>query len=246
MQKHPPMIILFLRSLIFSIVMPTFATFYSFVCVASYPLPIHYRCEVVMTWTRSIIWLLKVICRVDYRIEGLDNIPKGINGIVMSKHQSTWETFFLPGLFNETAIILKRELKWIPFFGWGLAVTDPIAINRSDKSSAMSQIIAQGRKFLSAGRWILVFPEGTRVAAGSVGKYRLGGARLATETGYPIFPVAHNAGRFWPRRKFIKYPGTIQVVVGPMIETKGRSAEEVLNQTKSWIEETMLKIDKPN
>jgi 1-acyl-sn-glycerol-3-phosphate acyltransferase len=244
-QKTEPHIsILFIRSLIFAIIMPTFATFYSLICVAAFPLPLRYRFEVVMGWTRSIVWLLKVICHIDYRIDGMENIPKNRNGIILSKHQSTWETFFLPGLFRQTAIILKRELLWIPFFGWGLAVTSPIGINRNNTLSAMSQIINQGKKCLDAGRWILIFPEGTRVASGKVGKYRLGGPRLATATGYPILPIAHNAGRFWPRRRFIKHPGTIHVVIGPLIETTGRTPEEVLTQTKQWIEDTMLQIDR--
>lgn len=241
--SQPNISILFLRSLVFSVAMLVFAVLYSFVCVAAFPLPLRYRCAVVMTWTRGIIWLLKVICKINYQISGWENVPTDRNGIVMSKHQSTWETFFLPGLFNQTAIILKRELQWIPFFGWGLAVTSPIAINRSDKSSAMTQIIEQGKKCLASGRWILIFPEGTRIAAGSVGKYRPGGARLAVETGYPVLPVAHNAGYFWPRRQFLKRPGTIQVVIGPLIETQGQSADKVLALTKEWIENTMLKIN---
>ena len=131
----------------------------------------------------------------------------------------------------------------MPFFGWGLAAGDPISINRNDATSAMQQIITKGKKCLDSGRWVLVFPEGTRIAPGKVGKYRLGGARLAVATGYPVIPVALNAGRFWPRRKFIKLPGTVRVVIGPPIESKGRSAEEVLRLTRSWIESTMARID---
>jgi 1-acyl-sn-glycerol-3-phosphate acyltransferase len=136
----------------------------------------------------------------------------------------------------------KRELLWLPFFGWGLAAGDPISINRSDGASAMKQIIAKGKKCLDSGRWVLVFPEGTRVAPGVAGKYRLGGARLAVASGYPVIPVALNAGHYWPRRKFIKRPGTVRVVIGPPIESKGRSAEEVLNLTRAWIEDTMARI----
>jgi 1-acyl-sn-glycerol-3-phosphate acyltransferase len=121
-------------------------------------------------------------------------------------------------------------------------VTNPIAINRSDGSTAMAQIIKQGKACLAAGRWILVFPEGTRIPYGKVGKYRLGGARLAVETGSFILPVAHNAGLFWPRRKFLKRPGTVQVVYGPIIETKGRTPDEVMTLTKNWIEETMTQL----
>jgi 1-acyl-sn-glycerol-3-phosphate acyltransferase len=189
------------------------------------------------------IYLLKKLCYIHYAVEGLENIPKEQVGIVLSKHQSTWETFFLPLIFHNPAIILKQELLWIPFFGWGLASTDPISINRSAKSSAMQQIITKGKKSLAAGRWVLVFPEGTRVAPGVVGHYKLGGARLATATGYPVIPVAHNAGHCWPRRRFIKRPGTIRLVIGPLIESEGRTADEVLKLAKGWIEATMLRID---
>jgi 1-acyl-sn-glycerol-3-phosphate acyltransferase len=231
------------RSTIFAIVVPVFTAFYSLICVASYPLPLRLRFKVVMGWTRSVVWLLKVVCHIDYHAVGYENIPLDRSGVIMSKHQSSWETFYLPYHFHETAIILKRELCWIPFFGWGMAVINPIAINRSEGSSAMAQVMTQGKKCLQDGRWILVFPEGTRIAPGHVGKYKLGGARLAVEAGSPIIPVAHNAGRFWSKRKFIKTPGTVQVVFGPVIETKDRTPEEVLEQTKTWIENTMLQID---
>jgi 1-acyl-sn-glycerol-3-phosphate acyltransferase len=244
-KKLPGKISMFIRSVLFFIIVPIFTAVWSLICVAAFPLPLRIRNEIVMVWTRSVVWLLKFICCIDYHIEGLENIPRDRNGVIMSKHQSAWETFFLPARFKQTAIILKRELYWVPFFGWGMAVTDPIGINRSDKSSAMTQIITKGKKCLDAGRWVLVFPEGTRIAPGQMGKYRSGGARLAVEAGYPILPVAHNAGRFWFRRKFIKNPGTIQVVFGPVIETKGRTAEQVIELTKDWIESTMRRIDGP-
>jgi 1-acyl-sn-glycerol-3-phosphate acyltransferase len=244
-KKYPTnKISLFLRSLLFSVSMVTITIIYSFICILAKPLPFYYRNKLIVFWTGMIVWLLKVICCVDYRIEGAENIPADRNGIVLSKHQSTWETFFLQSFFHQPAIILKRELLWVPFFGWGLSIIDPIAINRSDKSSALEQIITQGRKCLEAGRWVLVFPEGTRIPYGKVGKYRAGGTRLAVATGYPVIPVAHNAGRFWARRQFIKYPGTIQVKIGPLIETKDKTAEEVLAQAKDWIEAAVLQMDR--
>lgn len=234
---------LFIRSLIFSIYSGTTILLYSFVCLAALALPLKYRHALIRNYMRAYFYVLKVVCHIDYKIEGLENIPKDRNGIIMCKHQSTWETFFLPLYFHEPAAIAKRELAWIPFFGWGLAVTDPIFINRNNKKSSMQQIIEKGRKCLEAGRWIMVFPEGTRVPSGVVGHYKLGGARLAAETGYPVIPVAHNAGRFWPRRKFIKQPGTIHVVIGPLIESKDRKADEILTLTKNWIESTMSRIN---
>lgn len=234
---------LYLRSLLFSIIMSTAVLLYSFFCVLAYPFPFRYRYAMIAEFTGFIIWVLKVTCGVNYKIHGLENIPKDRVGIVLSKHQSTWETFLLPRLFHHAAIILKRELLWVPFFGWGLRLVDPIAINRSDKSTAMEQIISKGRKCLDEGRWIIMFPEGTRIPYGKVGNYRQGGARLAVATEYPVIPVAHNAGRYWAKRGILKHPGTIQVVIGPLIETKGKKAEEVLTEVKKWIEETVKKID---
>ncbi len=233
---------LFIRSSIFSFIMFTSIVIYSFICVLCSPLPLYYRYKLITSFTKFIIWTLKIICQVDYKIDGLENIPKDRNGVILSKHQSTWETFFLPGIFFEPTIILKKELLWVPFFGWGLAITSPIAIDRKNKSTAMEQIIIKGKKRLDEGRWILIFPEGTRIPYGEVGKYRLGGARLAVETGYPVIPVAHDAGRYWPRRGFIKIPGTVHMVIGPLIETKGRTAEDVMEEAKNWIENTVKKL----
>jgi len=236
---------LFIRSLIFTIYSATAIVLYSCLCIVSFLFPLHYRHALIRSYLRMTIYLLKKLCYINYSVEGLENIPKKEVGIVLSKHQSTWETFFLPLIFHDPAIIVKKELLWVPFFGWGLASTDPISINRSAKSSAMQQIITKGRKSLEDGRWVLVFPEGTRVAPGVIGQYKLGGARLATATGYPVIPVAHNAGRCWPRRRFIKRPGTIRLVIGPVIETTGRTADEVLKLAKGWIEDTMTRIDTP-
>lgn len=238
---HP--LSLFFRSLLFSVFMSLSAFFYSFFCLLLFPLPIRYRNPLIMAWSRPIIWALKIICRIQYQVEGLENIPQDRVGVIMAKHQSTWECFFLPHLFKQTAMISKRELLWVPFFGWGLALAGPIAIDRSSKKTAMEQILLQGKKCLEENRWIINFPEGTRVECNQVGNYRIGGARLAVETGCPILPVAHNAGRYWSRRQFIKRPGTIHVVIGPLLETAGQTAEQILESTKNWIETTMTKIN---
>jgi 1-acyl-sn-glycerol-3-phosphate acyltransferase len=234
-----------IRSSIFAIIMPIWTAFYSFILLSVWIFPLRVRTNTVAIWTRSVIWLLKIICGVHYQVEGFDAIPKDRNGIIFSKHQSIWETYFLPGLFDRTTLIAKQELLWIPFFGWGMATTAPITINRNNKRSAMMQIMMKGKKYLEMGRWVLIFPEGTRVAPGEVGKYRLGGARLAIEANYPLLPVAHNAGRFWARKNFLKKPGTITVVFGPLIEPKGRTVEELNAEAKAWIETTMLRIDPP-
>ena len=233
---------LFIRSLIFSIYGITTIILYSFVCLAAMPCSLTFRHTLIRKYMQVYFYVLKKVCHLDYRIEGSENIPQDKNGIIMCKHSSTWETFFLPQYFHTPAPLAKRELAWIPFFGWGLAISDPIFINRKDKKSAMQQIIDKGKICLKQGRSIMVFPEGTRVPFGQVGHYKMGGARLAAATGYPVIPVAHNAGWFWPKRSFIKKPGTITVVIGPMIETEGRKPEEILKQTKDWIETTMTRI----
>jgi 1-acyl-sn-glycerol-3-phosphate acyltransferase len=234
---------LFIRSLIFSIIMAVGVVLYSFLCLLASPLPFRYRYVLIAGFTAFIIRVLKFVCDINYQVKGLENIPKDRTGVVLSKHQSIWETFYLPTVFPRVAIILKRELLWIPFFGWGLATINPIAINRSKKSSAMEQIIKKGKVCLEEGRWILVFPEGTRIPYGKVGNYKGGGARLAVAAGCPVIPVAHNAGRYWSKRGFIKKPGTIQMVIGPVIETKNKTPETVLKEVKEWIEGTIKKID---
>lgn len=215
---------------------------YSFICLTHYLMPLRYRHQSIRLYLRFYMWMLATICHINYEVEGLENIPKDRVGVVLCKHSSAWETFYLPLAFHDPAVIAKRELSWIPFFGWGLASSDPILINRSDKMSAMQQIINKGKKALDQGRWILVFPEGTRVPVGTTAKYHSGGARLAVANHVPVIPVAHNAGYFWPKRGFIKRPGTVKVVIGPLMETRDRTPDEVMQSAKTWIESTVLRI----
>jgi 1-acyl-sn-glycerol-3-phosphate acyltransferase len=232
----------FIRSLIFFIYSTIAICIFSLIVVFSIFLPVRFRHAEIRACLRTYFFVLKHVCHLDYQVEGLEHLSETKAGVILSKHQSMWETFFLPLIFHNPAIIAKRELLWIPFFGWGLAAADPISINRSSRTSAMNQIIKKGKKCLDKGRWVLVFPEGTRVPYGQVGHYKLGGARLAVATGYPVIPVANNAGRYWPKRKFVKHPGTIRVVIGPLIETKDKTPEEVMSLAKDWIEETMKRI----
>lgn len=243
---------IFIRSCIFSVVSLIAIVSFSIIIGCTFVIPrkyLSYRHAVIRGCLITYMFLLKTICRIDVQVEGAENIPKDRNGIVMCKHQSTWETFYLPLLFRDPAPIAKHELMYIPFFGWALAAAEPIAIDRKNKGTAQQQILVKGKRILEDGRWIMVFPEGTRVPYGTVGQYKLGGARLAAATGYPVVPVAHDAGRYWPRRKFLKYPGTIKIVIGPAIESPGRTPEEISNLTKDWIETTMTRItglvDKP-
>jgi 1-acyl-sn-glycerol-3-phosphate acyltransferase len=192
-------------------------------------------------WSLSMVWLAKVCCGVQWRVEGLENIPEQ-PGIVMSKHQSAWETLALQAWFRPQTWVLKRELMWIPFLGWALHMLEPIAINRASVRESMREIIRQGSLKVADGRWVIVFPEGTRVAPGKSVRFRRGGAVLATETGASITPVAHNAGEFWPRNSFIKYPGTITVRIGKPITSTGKNPEELLDFVQEWIETNSMDV----
>jgi 1-acyl-sn-glycerol-3-phosphate acyltransferase len=226
-----------LRSVVFFIFQVTTLFIFAPLVLLSFPFSYNIRYAIASTWAKLVIKGLKVICKLDFQVTGLENI-KG-NGIIFCKHQSAWETFALQVMFPQQCWVLKKELLWIPLFGWALALTQPIAINRSKKSQSFKQIIEQGTDRLTSGRWVVIFPEGTRTAPGEKKKYMIGGALLAEKSGYPVIPVAHNAGEFWKRNAFIKYPGTIQVRIGEMVDSKTLSARE-LNQTmQNWIEGQM-------
>ncbi|MCB1751810.1 MAG: 1-acyl-sn-glycerol-3-phosphate acyltransferase [Gammaproteobacteria bacterium] len=205
-------------------------------------LPFDKRSGIANQWARINLKLQKSICGLDYRVTGLENIPAS-NTIVLSKHQSAWETIALRCILPpEQTWVLKQELMWIPIFGWALAAAQPIAINRKAGRRAAGQIIAQGRARLQQGRTVIIFPEGTRVAPGTRKKYGIGGALLAEKTGYPVLPIAHNAGVFWRRRGLKKYPGTIQVVIGPVIDSHGLKAAEINRRAEQWIEGTVSSL----
>ena len=174
------------------------------------PLPFSYRYTVAHPFSVLNVALLKHLCGVDYVVEGQENIPEGA-AIIFSKHQSTWETMALQLIFPPQTFVIKRELMWVPFFGWGLTLLKPIAINRAAGRNAIKQIVRQGIERLKAGIWVVIFPEGTRVRPGQKVRYKIGGAILAAESGYPVVPVAHNSGDFWPKKQFLKKPGTIKL-----------------------------------
>lgn len=200
------------------------------------------RSKIANQWARVNLIMQKSICGLDFQVDGLENIPSK-NTIVLSKHQSAWETIALRCILPpEQTWVLKQELMWIPIFGWALAAAQPIAIDRKSGRRAAGQIIEQGSKRLKQGRTVVIFPEGTRVAPGNRKKYGIGGGLLAEKTGYPVLPIAHNAGVFWRRRGIKKFPGTIQVVIGPVINTNGLSAIEINKRAEQWIENTLSQL----
>ncbi len=192
-------------------------------------------------WNRSNLYGLKYICGVDWQVDGKENIPDE-PCVVMSKHQSTWDTYFLPTLFYPSVFVAKRSLLWIPIFGWSLYVLRFIMIDRKSGRSAMAQMCEQAADRLARRRWVVVFPEGTRRPVGAEPQYRIGGAMIAKKVPSKVVPVALNAGEFWPRMGFIKWPGTITVSIGPVISSEGKSAAQILAETEAWIEGRMAQI----
>lgn len=186
-------------------------------------------------WGRVILLVLRWTCRLDYTVEGRENLPSG-NHVAYIKHSSSWETVAQALLLPPQVWVLKRELTWIPFVGWSIRLLHAIAIDRGSGSVAVRSVLEQGKKRIDEGDWVVVFPEGTRVAAGETRKYGVSGALLATETGRWIVPIAHDAGYYWPRRGLIKRPGTIRVIIGPPIVTTGRSPRDINAEAQDWIE----------
>jgi 1-acyl-sn-glycerol-3-phosphate acyltransferase len=233
--------VLWLRSLAFWIVFPISIVLFATLLLFTFPFSLESRWALLQHWVRFILWWLKVTCKLTYQVEGLEHVSAG-PAIIFAKHQSTWETIALQRMFPLQVWVAKRELMWLPFFGWGLALMKCIAIKRGTGRAAIRQLITQGKARLDEGIWIVIFPEGTRIPPGKKGEYRIGGAILAEKTGYPIIPVAHNAGEYWPRRSFIKRPGVIQVRIGAPISTEGKSAQQLLEEASGWIEDRMAEI----
>ncbi len=199
--------------------------------------PVAVRVGIIKVWIGLNLGWIKLTCGLDYAVEGLENIPAD-GFIVMSKHSSTWETIALQAFFRPMVWVVKKELTYIPFFGWGLKAMNAIAINRGTGRRAIKQLIEEGRQRMDEGRIVMLFPEGTRVMPGQYKPFRMGGAILADKTGYSILPIAHNAGEFWPRHSWIKWPGTIKVVIGKPISPDGRKPDEIIKQVEQWITQT--------
>lgn len=235
---------LYLRSFIYWIGFLVSALLLGTVVSLSFMMHVDTRFKLARGWAIFNLWTLGLLCNLRADIQGKENIIDE-SAVIMCKHQSTWETLMLQIEFPELRWVLKRELLRVPFFGWGLAMTEPIAIDRGTGRKAVGQMVEQGRKKLEDGYWVVVFPEGTRTKPGVPHRYKLGGAILATETGHPVVPVAHNAGEYWPRHSFIKWPGRIQVRIGPAISTKGKPPEQVIKEVRAWIETEMETISDP-
>ena len=225
-----------LRSLLFAVAIALVTPPYALIALASFPLPRMLRYRIISGWSRLILWLARVILGIEWRVEGRENLPAR-PAVILAKHQSAWETLAFQHIFPPQVHVLKRELLWIPFFGWGLALMSPIAINRGRGAAALRSIARRGSERLAQGFWVVVFPEGTRVAPGETRDYQVGGAWLAAASGAPVVPVAHNAGQFWPRNALFKRAGTVTVRIGPSIDPRDRDPQTINALAKAWIEE---------
>ena len=215
---------------------------FSIISVLTFPFDAFTRYRIIRNWARVNLWAVATICGIRYRVIGAENIPAQAC-VVLSKHQSAWETLAFQMIFPPQVYVLKRELLWIPFFGWGLAMLSPVAIDRKAGMRALKQMLTQGAERLTRGFWIIVFPEGTRIAPGARGAYQTGGAAIAAHAGAPVLPVAHNAGTCWRRHAFRKYPGTITVSIGKPIDSRGRKAEALTREVENWIEAEMPRLE---
>ena len=236
------MILPVLRSAIYTLCQIVSTPLYFLIILAAFPLPPLKRYRITSGWAHLMLFLLRVICGIRYRVIGAEHIPR-TPSIILSKHQSAWETLAFQQIFPPQVWVLKKELLLVPFFGWGLAMTSPIAIDRDSGKTALKQIVQQGKDRLKRGFWIVIFPEGTRIAPGKKGKYRIGGAWLATHAGTLVVPVAHNAGRFWGRNALVKLPGTITVSIGAPIDPDGMEPDDLNVKVESWIEAEVARID---
>jgi 1-acyl-sn-glycerol-3-phosphate acyltransferase len=235
-----------LRSLAFLLFQTLVTPIYAAVMLATFWLPRVPMYRIAAHWCRTNLLGARLICGIRHRAIGIEHIPPAaVPHIVMSKHSSTWETLALTLFFPPLAYVAKKELLSIPFFGWGFALASPITIDRKAGMDAMQQIAKQGRERFAQGFWIVVYPEGTRIRAGTRAKYKTGGARLARELGVPIVPVAHNAGWLWPKGVFGKRPGTVTISFGPPIAAGGKDPQRLTAEVETWIENEVARLGAP-
>jgi 1-acyl-sn-glycerol-3-phosphate acyltransferase len=232
----------FVRSLIFTLVMIIATVIWAPICFLFAPLPYNQRYWATARWNVFIIWAAKVICGIRYETRGYENFPDG-PVIVLSKHQSAWETIFLlMSTPRPLVFVFKKSITYIPFFGWAISLMKMIPIDRSKGKDAFAQVVTIGRKRLADGQWVIMFPEGTRIPVGKKGNYKGGGTRLAIETNTPVIPIALNSGECWPKNSFIKRPGVITVSVGKPIAPENMNATELMAKVEEWIEAEMRVI----
>ncbi len=230
-----------IRSAFFWILFASSTVIWAFPILLSVVFPLRVRFKVMRVWPHFNLWALKVICGVNYRIEGKENIPATAS-IVFSKHSSTWETIALQLMLPPAVYVAKKELLYVPFFGWAMSVLNFVTIDRSAGRRAIKFLVDQAKERFSRGLWIIIFPEGTRKAVGAEPDYRIGGAVIAQKCGVPIVPVAHNAGVYWPRHSFLKWPGEIVIAFLPLISSEGKKPDIIRDEVQHVIENKMNEL----
>lgn len=233
---------LWIRSILFLLGLLIVTPIFSILVILLFPLPDVMRSRIASGWAHFVMFWLRLTCNLDYQVRGQENMPDHPS-IILSKHQSAWETIGLQIIFPPQVWVMKRSLLLIPFLGWAFVALAAIPIDRSAGREALKKLVANGKDRLARGLWVVIFPEGTRTAPGEKSKYHIGGAWLAAKTETTVVPVAHNAGKYWRKNAFIKHPGTIQVVIGKPIETAGLKPDQVNKQVEAWIETTMSALD---
>ncbi len=226
-----------IRCVLFEVLRITLTVIFATIAPLTAPLSARGRYRIITTWSKLVTITARLIVGIRYEVDGLENLPK-TPCVIMSKHQSAWETVAFQVLLPPQVWVLKKSLLWIPFFGWGLAMMNPIAIDRRNGPRALKKMLEQGNNRIRDGWYIVIFPEGTRVAPDETGDYQIGGAWLARKLNVPIVPIAHNAGKVWPKNAFLKKPGLISVVVGPPIPTTSKDPNQLIDEVKDWIEAT--------
>lgn len=230
-----------LRGFLFYLGLAPVTVLFSLIGILILPLPRKLRYAVITRWSMFAIWWLRITCGLSWRVAGAERIP-AVACVILSKHQSAWETIALQLIFPPQCQVLKRELLRVPFFGWGLASLNPIAIDRAAGAKALRTVLRAGKQRIADGWYVLLFPEGTRVPPGGRRRYSPSGAALAIHAHCPIVPVAHNAGRFWPRASLRKAPGVIDVVIGEPLATEGRTAADLTAEVETWIEAACARL----
>lgn len=221
------------------------ATIIGILILLALPFSLQVRYQLGAAWCGLVVWMSKFFCGIDYVVEGREHIEPNQPYIVLCKHQSAWETLALRSILPMQTTLLKKSLQWFPIWGWALAASDSIAINRENQREAMRILLTKGTDCLQRGLWVVIFPEGTRIAPKTETKFSAGGAMLAHKSGYPVLPIALNAGTYWPRYSFLKYPGTITVKIGPPIISKGRKAADINAEAEAWVTQAMQELENP-
>ncbi|ALA23551.1 acyltransferase [Piscirickettsia salmonis] len=231
-----------IRSIVYYLIVGIVTLFISITSIITLLLPFKVRYRYIMAFCPIALFCARWICGIRYEIQGQKHLANEKVAVIISNHQSAWETFLFPAMFPPLAIIIKQSLLKIPFWGWSFASLEPIAINRHDGKKALLQILRQSKAAVAKGRWIVIYPEGTRSEPGQLATFKKGSGVLAASLHQPIFPIAHDAGKCWPKNSFIKYPGTIHVRIGKKIDTADKTHEQINTECYSWIKEQLQRF----